>query len=91
MTEKRKRAAYTTAQKVWLIELTERDPSLSTAEPGPRLAENVNDDRSRDLQPDLDEVCRKINIQTLQKKKQVGQNSIITKIFSSTLSAMLLR
>ena len=83
MTAKRKRAAYTKAQKVWLIELSERDPSLSTAGLGCRLAENVKDDRSRgpvqferivygmDVCSQIDEVCRKINIQTLQKKKEV--------------------
>ena len=49
MTEKHKRAAYTTAHKLWLIDLSERDPSLSTAELGRRLAENVNEGRSRDL------------------------------------------
>ena len=83
MTAKPKSAAYTAAQKVWLIELSERDPSLSTAELGHRLAQNMNDDRCRDLvqfEPpvygmdicnQIDEVCRKINIQTLQKKKEV--------------------
>ena len=74
MTAKPKSAAYTAAQKVWLIELSERDPSLSTAELGHRLAQNMNDDRCRDLvqfEPpvygmdvcnQLDEVRRKINI-----------------------------
>ena len=71
MTEKRKRAAYTTAQKVWLIELSERDPSLSTAELGRRLADHVYEGRSKDLVQFEPEVCRKINIQTRQKKKQV--------------------
>ena len=51
MSGKRKRAAYATAQKLWLIDLSERDPSLSTVELGRRLAEHVNEGRSRDLVP----------------------------------------
>ena len=44
---------------------------MSTAELGRRLADYVNEGRSRDLVQFEPEVCRKINIQTLQKKKQV--------------------
>ena len=47
MTAKRKRAVYTTAQKVWLIELSERDPSMSNPELGRRLADHENEGRSR--------------------------------------------
>ena len=51
MVDKRKRAAYTAAQIIWLIELSVGEPTLSTSELGRRFAEYVNEVNSKDLVP----------------------------------------
>lgn len=42
MSAKRTRASYTTAQKLWLLELSESNPSLTYSGLGRRLADHVN-------------------------------------------------